>query len=404
MPHPLRSLRNRLTLIFALIVAGAIGIVYFYVMPRLEDELVTQKLERLAEEARARRRRRSRGSSATGRPRRTRSSGRPRTRPRARAPRSRRCRSAASLEQLYARRRLQPGRRAARRRRARRPGDRGRRQAGRRRPQQTDVGRQALAAVPLIRNDRIRGVAMFADSLADVRGERHADPRPHPRRGRARAHPRRDRGLLRGAGAHRPHQAPRAGGAQGGRRRLLQPDPRGLRRRDRPARRRVRRHAAPARAARHGAQAVHRPGLARAAHADLLPRRLPRAARGRGARRGDARAVPRAAARSGRRGCASSPRSCSTSPAWSRARSSCGPSRRTCASSRATSRRSSRPPPSAHDAPVELHTGREPIEVECDPERVAQVMRILLDNAFVHTPTGTSIRVSAEREQRACHP
>ncbi len=51
MPHPLRSLRNRLTLIFALIVAGAIGIVYFYVTPRLEEELVTQKLERLAAEA-----------------------------------------------------------------------------------------------------------------------------------------------------------------------------------------------------------------------------------------------------------------------------------------------------------------------------------------------------------------
>ena len=53
MPHPLRSLRNRLTLIFALIVAGAIAIVYFYVTPRLEDELVTQKLERLADEAKA---------------------------------------------------------------------------------------------------------------------------------------------------------------------------------------------------------------------------------------------------------------------------------------------------------------------------------------------------------------
>ena len=55
------------------------------------------------------------------------------------------------------------------------------------------------------------------------------------------------------------------------------------------------------------------------------------------------------------------------------------------------------PAAQAHDAPVELHTGREPIEIDCDPERVAQVMRILLDNAFVHTPTGTSIRVSAER-------
>ncbi len=52
MPRPLRSLRNRLTLIFALIVAGAIGIVYFYVTPRLEEELVAQKLVRLGEEAR----------------------------------------------------------------------------------------------------------------------------------------------------------------------------------------------------------------------------------------------------------------------------------------------------------------------------------------------------------------
>jgi len=51
MPRPLRSLRNRLTLIFALIVAGAIAIVYFYVTPRLEEQLVAQKLERLAVEA-----------------------------------------------------------------------------------------------------------------------------------------------------------------------------------------------------------------------------------------------------------------------------------------------------------------------------------------------------------------
>ena len=50
-PRPLRSLRNRLTLIFALIVFGAIGIVYFYVTPRLEDQLVQQKLTRLAASA-----------------------------------------------------------------------------------------------------------------------------------------------------------------------------------------------------------------------------------------------------------------------------------------------------------------------------------------------------------------
>ena len=30
----------------------------------------------------------------------------------------------------------------------------------------------------------------------------------------------------------------------------------------------------------------------------------------------------------------------------------------------------------------------DPIEVDCDPERVAQVLRILLDNALVHTPAG----------------
>ena len=46
------------------------------------------------------------------------------------------------------------------------------------------------------------------------------------------------------------------------------------------------------------AQALHRHRLARAAHADLLARRLPRAARGRGARRGDARAVHRASSAS----------------------------------------------------------------------------------------------------------
>ncbi len=37
------------------------------------------------------------------------------------------------------------------------------------------------------------------------------------------------------------------------------------------------------------------------------------------------------------------------------------------------------------------------VEVECDPERVAQVLRILMDNAIVHTPPGTAITVSAAR-------
>ena len=35
------------------------------------------------------------------------------------------------------------------------------------------------------------------------------------------------------------------------------------------------------------------------------------------------------------------------------------------------------------------------IEAECDPERVAQILRILLDNALTHTGTGTSIEIRA---------
>jgi two-component system OmpR family sensor kinase len=37
------------------------------------------------------------------------------------------------------------------------------------------------------------------------------------------------------------------------------------------------------------------------------------------------------------------------------------------------------------------------IEAECDPERVAQILRALLDNALTHTGEGTSILISASR-------
>jgi two-component system OmpR family sensor kinase len=50
-----------------------------------------------------------------------------------------------------------------------------------------------------------------------------------------------------------------------------------------------------------------------------------------------------------------------------------------------------------HESMVQLELAEEPIELECDPERVAQVLRILLDNALVHTPSGTGVRVSAAR-------
>ena len=51
-----------------------------------------------------------------------------------------------------------------------------------------------------------------------------------------------------------------------------------------------------------------------------------------------------------------------------------------------------------HDSELRVELGGEPIEIECDPERVAQVLRILLDNALLHTPAGTGVVVSAARE------
>jgi two-component system OmpR family sensor kinase len=50
-----------------------------------------------------------------------------------------------------------------------------------------------------------------------------------------------------------------------------------------------------------------------------------------------------------------------------------------------------------HDAHLELRLPTAPVEVQCDPERVAQVMRILIDNAITHTPPGTDLVVSASR-------
>jgi signal transduction histidine kinase len=52
----------------------------------------------------------------------------------------------------------------------------------------------------------------------------------------------------------------------------------------------------------------------------------------------------------------------------------------------------------AHDSSIELRLARSPIEADCDPERVAQVLRILLNNALTHTPRGTGLVVSAARQ------
>jgi len=51
-----------------------------------------------------------------------------------------------------------------------------------------------------------------------------------------------------------------------------------------------------------------------------------------------------------------------------------------------------------HDSEIELRLGGGgPIEAVCDPERVAQILRILIDNALTHTPEGTDVVVTAAR-------
>jgi two-component system, OmpR family, sensor kinase len=51
-----------------------------------------------------------------------------------------------------------------------------------------------------------------------------------------------------------------------------------------------------------------------------------------------------------------------------------------------------------HDSHLELRLGRGPAEAICDPVRVAQVLRILVDNALTHTPAGTDMVVTAVRQ------
>jgi len=51
-----------------------------------------------------------------------------------------------------------------------------------------------------------------------------------------------------------------------------------------------------------------------------------------------------------------------------------------------------------HASTLELRLGDEAIEAVCDPERVAQILRILIDNALTHTPAGTGVVVTAARE------
>jgi signal transduction histidine kinase len=48
-----------------------------------------------------------------------------------------------------------------------------------------------------------------------------------------------------------------------------------------------------------------------------------------------------------------------------------------------------------HGSQLRLRIPAEPVRVVCDGERVAQLLRILIDNALAHTPEGTSVVVAA---------
>ena len=57
-----------------------------------------------------------------------------------------------------------------------------------------------------------------------------------------------------------------------------------------------------------------------------------------------------------------------------------------------------RPAVAQREAELELELPEGPVGAVCDRERVAQIMRILLDNALRHTPQGTHVTVTAARD------
>lgn len=54
-----------------------------------------------------------------------------------------------------------------------------------------------------------------------------------------------------------------------------------------------------------------------------------------------------------------------------------------------------KPATADHDTDLQLRLPDEGVAARCDRERVVQIVRILLDNALRHTPPGTTVRVSA---------
>jgi two-component system OmpR family sensor kinase len=395
MPRPLRSLRNRLTLIFALIVAGAIAIVYFYVTPRLEEELVAQKLERLAEDA-------QRESS-----------------PLAKAvgveERQQVLEADANTAAKYSSSEVTvlqvtfgdviqilpvadsgPGSAALAD-----VHDVASRAAQTEKPvtatAETDVGRQALAAQPLIRNNKVRGVAVFAGSLSDVQ---------------ANVQLIRQRILVAGAIAlvlaaiggylvaraltsrvKRLERAARkvAAGDFSNPIKADSDDELGQLATafDDMQRQLARLDTARKQFIASASHELRTPIFSLGGFLELLEdEELDEETRAQflGQLRGQVARMRKLATElldlsrleSGALELRPEP-------------TDVGQLAREVASEFT-------PAIASHDAELEVRAAPEPIEIDCDPERVAQVMRILLDNALVHTPAGTTIVVSAARE------
>ena len=328
------SLRNRLALVFFTITLLAIGALYLYVAPGLQSRLMGEKLTELAHSARVHSGpvRRTVGSSTAAaggapdrRPHRERL-GRPRDaavgQRGAGATCSSRCRPTPS----------NAGRPAARCAAIRRPRDARRDPAGRDRDRVDAGGADGRGRLSgALRPARGRGDRLLGAGLRRAAHGQHGAPRD-PRRRRDRAAGGAGRRLPGRPRAGAAGQAAGAGRQAGRRRRVHHADPGRLRRRARAAGGRVQRHAAATAATRAGAQEVHRHRLARAAHAGVLARRLPRAARGRGAGRRDAPAVPGPGARPGRAPGQALGRPARSVAGWSPARWSCVPRRSTSAS------------------------------------------------------------------------
>jgi two-component system OmpR family sensor kinase len=395
MPRPLRSLRNRLTFIFALIVAGAIGIVYFYVTPRLEDELVAQKLERLAADAR-------RESSPLAK-----EIGIEQSREILAADASAAARlsnSEVTLFQVKLEPMMQvisvadsgPGAAA--------PGDAqevAERAVETGKPvtatAQTDVGRQALAAQPLTRNRKLRGVAVFAGSLSDVE---------------ANVQLIRQRILLAGAIAlvlaaiggylvaraltariKRLEQAARkvAGGDFSNPIKADSDDELGQLATafDDMQRQLARLDTARKQFIASASHELRTPIFSLGGFLELLEDE-------------ELDEETRAQFLSQLRGQVARMRKLATELLdLSRLESGALELRPELTDVSQLARDVAgefTPAVTSHEAELEVRTDPGPLEIDCDPERVAQVMRILLDNALVHTPAGTTIVVSAGRE------